>query len=1411
MAMMLELDAALVRLRDQHGLVVGAGFLVGNQEVLTCAHVVARALGLPPDTQPPPDGDVLVEFPLVEADRTVAARVACWRPAMADGTGDVAGLKLTASRPAGARPVRLVVADEVWGHPFRVFGFPAGNDAGVWASGRLLARQAMQWVQLEDIKQTGFRVESGFSGAPIWDEELDGVVGMAVAAERRPDVRAAYLIPAGLLVEAWPLLDREAIPPCPYRGLFAFREQDASLFFGREELAEQLADAVVRDRLVTVVGPSGSGKSSLVFAGLVPRLRQRAEWVIADLRPGTAPSPLKALAAALLPLLEPTLSESRRLLELPALTVVLEQGRLSDVVDRVLDKRGARHLALVVDQFEEVLALAPDTRAQFLDLLLGLVNTTMDSRPVGFHLILTLRADFLGQALSHPGLAETLQGTDHLVGPMTTTQLRLVIEGPATRLVSYEPGLVERILSDLGQEAGSLPLLEFALTLLWERQAAGIITHAAYEGLGGVRGALARYAEDVFLSLPETEREEARRVFVQLVRPGEATEHTRRMAVRSDLGQDRWALAQRLAATRLLVTGRDVGDAQTLELVHEALISGWDRLRTWVETDRAFRTWQERVRAAMHEWEVTGRDDGALLRGVSLVEAERWLQERPRDIAESERAFVTASRAFRARELRVARGARRSRRLALLSVPILVVAVVLGVLAYQAQQQAGLRRRQATSRQLAGAALAAVNHQPSQSLLLALNAMRTADTIEARNSLLTALQQDPRLTAFLPATGPVESLSFGTTSRDLVVATSEGSITRWDTAKRTQTGEMLRLQRGGHVIGMMLSPTGDLVAVGKEGKVNSAEVVDVVEVWNTRNGERVQILDPDPAYVVGLLSFDSAGRYLAGATISGGINIWDLRAARAGDTFPITGLDGSGIVAIAMRPDAQAMAFADLGGGAWIWDVNADTPTELQVSKGQSVGVVTTLEFAPKSRRLAAGQDDGSVVLWSSSHARGRVLATGRSAVSTLSFDPSGQVLAVGREDGTINLWDVARSKQLGRTLQGHGGPVLSIAFSHDGRKVATGGQDSTVVLWDLQRRERLARAIHRAGAAVESVTFAARDRQLAWLASDGMLSTQDLHDQRQHQSRALARSDLETVNIVAMSPDHQHFAIGGFDGRITLWERGQAHQLESPAPPATEAQVSLEPVTGLAFSSDGRLLASASRGRVTLWDIERHVRKGNAIVVGRQYGGPIESALLNPTVVAFDPTGRTLAVGTYDQVTNIEVTLWDTNQQTRKGPPIHLPGSPSEITSLVISRDGHLLAAGKRDGAVSLMDISKKQISAIPLPGLAGPITSLAFSPDRRDLAAGSENGTITLWDVAGRQQIATPLAAHTKPVTGLAFSSDGTKLASAGQDGAVLLWNISVAAWRDEACRVIGSLIDTDVAGGSPTSGKGSKGICP
>ncbi len=634
------LETSIVRIFTTNGGVVGTGFLVGETTVLTCAHVITAALGITDDAPTAPEMSICLDFPLIDTGYKLTAQVISWQPVQADGGGDIAVLHLKSALQKGTRAARLVIADDLWDHTFRAFGFPRSHDQGVWATGKLRAREATGWVQIEDVKITGTRVQQGFSGGAVWDEQLDGVVGMVVAADEDAS-KIAYIIPGTMLVKAHPALGQQAIPPCPYRGLLAFREQDAPFFFGREAFIEQLIAAVQEKQFVAIIGSSGSGKSSVVFAGLLPGLNHRESWSITTFRPGS--TPLHNLVNMLIALLDQGLSEIDRLYASKKLARDVISGEISvlDVTNRIVQKQHEMQFLLFIDQFEELYTLCQDggERLHFLDALLSLFQSPT------FKVIITLRADFLGYALSNRHFADALQYHDLKIGPMTRLEMRSAIEEPAKKLsVTMEAGLTNRILDAVEHEPGNLPLVEFTLTRLWSAQKYGKLTHQAYDAVGGVERALADYADDFYTRLSEDEQKRVSQIFIQLVRPGKGTADTRRLAIRDEIGEANWTLVARLSDARLVISGRDtITGIETVEVVHEALIREWKKLAAWMEENREFRLWQERLRSSLHQWEATGQSSDALLRGKVLDEAKTWVLKHPQDLSETERVFLGKS------------------------------------------------------------------------------------------------------------------------------------------------------------------------------------------------------------------------------------------------------------------------------------------------------------------------------------------------------------------------------------------------------------------------------------------------------------------------------------------------------------------------------------------------------------------------------------------------------------------------------------------------------------------------------------------------------------------------------------------------------------------------------------------------
>ncbi|MEB3317618.1 MAG: AAA family ATPase, partial [Cyanobacteriota bacterium] len=683
----------------------------------------------------------------------------------------------------------------------------------------------------------------------------------------------------------------EADRPCPYRGLFHFGPNDAAVFFGRDAVVDTLQRALERRAVLPLLGASGSGKSSVVFAGLVPRLAREGRWRCSQFRPGEE-DPFQALALALVPLYAPNVDATEQLYQARQLANRLRKRELplADVLSQVRRNGPQDRLLLIADQFEELYSplLEEGERRTFLDVLLagfapgaagfaGAVGspvagrTTRGSSPrQGARLLLTLRADFLGNALSHRPFADLFQqegdGTAAvMLGPMTDTELREAIElrqateppvaappaavappapaapvpaAPAAsqgQAVPFESGLVERILRDVAAEPGHLPLLEFALTQLWSRRQGALITHAAYSDIGGVEGALARHADACFAALHSDEQLQARRVLLQLVRPGEGTEDTRRLATRQELGEARWTLARRLADDRLVVTSRNAAGDDTVEVVHEALIRHWGQLRAWLVDDRGFRAWQERLRGSLAQWRASGREEGALLRGAALAEARDKLQERPEELAAAEREFIAASAAAadagRRRE-------RRRRRLVFsgLSGGLALVSVAL-LLAWGQLVRAQRQRGEA----LAASAKLTVADGPVDSLVEALAAagfsrygqLRPAAAllpVRAVEALRDGEARQRERQRLQGHQGVVWSASYSGDGSRIVSAGDDGTLRVWDAKSGKGIGEPLRGHQGGVRSASYSGDGSRIVSAGADG---------TLRVWDAKSGKGI--------------------------------------------------------------------------------------------------------------------------------------------------------------------------------------------------------------------------------------------------------------------------------------------------------------------------------------------------------------------------------------------------------------------------------------------------------------------------------------------------------------------------------------------------------------------------------------------
>ncbi|MEO3814136.1 trypsin-like peptidase domain-containing protein [Sphaerisporangium sp. B11E5] len=858
---------AVAVVRDTHGRAAGMGFLVGPAELVTCAHVVTEAAGdlaaLGPGLR------IAVEFPLVAAGMLVEAEVVCWLDIADDESGDIAGLRLM-SPPAGLEPLRLARATKVWKDPYITFGMPTGQDAGVWSEGKLLAPQRLGWLQLEDSRQTGFPVMRGFSGAPVFDTVLGAVAGMVVAVESEAGRRTGYALSTRSLLDAWPELRHATTPSSPYRGLAAFREEDAEVYFGREQETTRLRRLAETRRGICVVGASGSGKTSLLQAGLMPYLRMSGKPVLL-LRPRATASFQATLArgfAALLPApartgkpevaSDPT--DDRWLTERSARTVEeeLAAGRMHELIQECNDQLG--EIVVIVDPLEELLISNDSRSMETLEALLEVIDDS-SSRTPGLRVVAAVRADFLETMLRLPKVAGRLAADPLLLGTLDDRALGRVITGPIEPWwgVDFEPGLVERMLAEAQPAAEPLPLLQFTLDQLWRRQANGLMTHAAYEEIRGVTGALADYAEEIWRDvLTPGQHDTARWLFGQMVRSDRSGRHTGQPVALNSLSPARRSVAVRLASSRLLVT-RAGG---TVMLAHDALIREWPRLADWVRADTDFRTWQDDIAARAAQWLAAGREATELLGGSVLARALKWLAERGDDLNEDERAFIMASRTARRRRL--------LRRVGTVSAAIVMMVVLIAALTLLRVQDrdADAGRRVSASRQLA-ARSADARAAPDVAALTAIAAYRTEPTPEAWTNLLHQYLRLRSVEKVLPLPdGNIQAYATGDHGRQVVILTAAGAALLWP-------GQKIHTLVPGQVSGTAISRD--------ERRVATATFTGELLLWDTRDVTviarlAVPRLRPGVERSIESLSFDPSGRHLVGKLTSGrGAFVWDIR------------------------------------------------------------------------------------------------------------------------------------------------------------------------------------------------------------------------------------------------------------------------------------------------------------------------------------------------------------------------------------------------------------------------------------------------------------------------------------------------------------------------------------------------------
>ena len=1112
--------------------------------------------------------------------------------------------------------------------------------------------------------------------------------------------------------------DAPALGLCPYKGLNYFDEADADLFVGREALTAKLVERVLalnakhplsHERFLAIVGASGSGKSSLVRAGLVPALRwseASTDWQIQLLTP-TA-HPLESLARSLTAETD-SVTATATLMD----DFLREPRSLQIFVKRKLGLENGSRLLLAIDQFEELFALcrSEEERTAFIDNLLSAASEA--DGPV--LLIITLRADFYAHCASYPRLREALAQHQEYIGTMTHEELRRAIEEPAQRgRWEFEPGLVDLLLHDVGQEPGALPLLSHALLETWQRRRGRTLTLSGYASSGGVRGAIAETAETVFTDQFTQEQQGiARRIFLRLTEFGDesVTADTRRRAtfneliLKPDEAATTHAVLKALADARLITTSED-----SAEVAHEALIREWPTLRTWLEDNREGLRLHRHLTESAQEWLGMEQETDMLYRGARLAQAREWASLHNEDMNALEREFLQASveaseRELAEKELQRQRefdlqkqraeeqtlAAKQLRRRALLLTGALVIAAVLALTAFIFGRRANQEARLASSRELAAAAINNLDVDPERSILLALRSLSVADTLEAEDALHKAV----------------------ITSRvQLTIKSHEAEIWR-----------------------LAFSPDGT--------KLASASQDGTAKVWDTRTGKELLVFDGHETGGVNSVAFSPDGKRLATAGDDKTVRVWN--AATGQELLTLSGHTDA-VVDVAFSPDGQHIASASVDQTATVWD--AENGRKLVTLRGHT-DVIVHAFFSPDGNRLFTSSFDETVRLWDVKTKEELLTFPGFG----LAFSPDGRRLASTDDGATVQIRDIASDQDL-LTLRGHTNSLISAAFSLDGNLLVTTNLDKKAIVWDaLTGRQLFVLSGH--AEAIETAAFSPDVTRLATAGSDGIVKVWDLTPSRE---LLTIYHPNQSTSWFALSPDGKRLVMTGESGAIPeVWQIPQ-EIVSTGNSVVAEKFLTLnghtDDVRGLTFSQDGSRIATSSfDGTAKVWD----AKTGKELITLSGHAGPI-------AWVMFSPDGSQLATTGGD---DFVARIWEANTGKEL---FVLKGHQGGVMNAAFSPNGTRLATGADDGSAKIWDATTgKELFHLSHPGT---VYGVAYSPDGRRLATASNDEIIKVWDAFTGKELLN-FAGHTSAIVDISFSPDGTQLATASRDGTAKVWD--------------------------------------
>ncbi|WP_071191078.1 caspase family protein [Trichormus sp. NMC-1] len=1137
---------------------------------------------------------------------------------------------------------------------------------------------------------------------------------------------------------------------CPYRGLRAFGEEDAQFFYGRESLTQQLINELAHKSFLAVVGASGSGKSSVVQAGLIAKLRLGKQlpgsddWLIKSLRPGSRPLQTLSQKLANVKTTENESFNSPHLL----LEGVLYQGVEGFVY--WLRNRIEPIIVLVIDQFEELFTLAPsEDRNRFLELILGALKYAPDR----FKLVITLRADFIAPCLEVAELANLLQNSSVLVTPkLSDDDYRRVIVNPAEQVgLKVETGLVEILLQELNHSAGDLPLLEFVLEQLWEFRQEGELTLKAYQQqVAGIKGALEKKAQAVYESLDQPAQECTRWIFLSLTQLGEGTEDTRRRVLKSELVVKKYPeelierTLQVLTTAKLVVVNleEEIGTVKgteiqplpptglvTIEVVHEILIRHWSTLRWWLEENRSKLRSQRQIEQAASLWKHHHEQADFLLQGIRLAEAEEIYIKYTDELSADIQNFIAACLEAREKQQLEQKKRLRQAQIAVAIMSILgISASVLGGFAYFQKQTAQFREISALN---SSSAALLLSNQQLESVIASVKAGREFKQVFAPGkdiqlatvaTLQQAIQQTQEVNRLQGHSQQVNAIKFSPNGKILASASDDRTVKIWDFQGKLIT---TITEFENRITAIDFSPNGKILAVsaGNNIKIYTLDgklIYDLV-------GHKDNITD---------INFSHNGKFIVSSSLDKTINLWRID----GTLIKTWNADNGWVNTVSFSPDDQIIASGGEDNLVKIWKTE-DGKLIKTLSGHQSR--ITKVKFSKNGKFIASASGDKTIKLWNYKGELLQTLAEHSEQINSINFSPNNQIIASASADNTIKLWRLDGS--LLTTLKGHGEQVRDVSFSPDGKFVASASADKTIKLWQVTVNPPQLEDINSVAISKDKI-FAA-----GW---DGKVSIR----QKNQLTKFQAHKDI--INALTFSPDDQILVTASADKSIKIWN-SQNYQLLKTI---TGHQ---NRVTSISISPDNQMLASGSADKtIKLW----RLTDGKLLKTFTRHTDEVTS-------VDFSPESQIIASGSSDNT----VKLWRINGTLVKD----FTGHGLAISSVKFSPDGKIIASASWDNNIKLWNVNTGELIHT-LTGHNDGVTSLSFTTDSQILASGSADHTIKLWNVKTGTLINT-LLGYANQVNSVSFSPDSKILISGGKNAGVMLWDLDLDYLLKKGCAEI------------------------